>query len=1004
MIAWLYPKYSRMVILQLVVWCVMLSLLYGTTLSTTMAQSSASITSSGLGSVVSGPTPTGEATQYNITGGTRAGTNLFHSFGQFNVPNDSIANFLNESALPTSNILGRVTSGNTSNILGMIQTNGPGGFGNANLFLVNPAGFLFGPNAILNVGGLVAFTSSDYLRLTDGGRFNASLNPTAPDLLTTAPVAAFGFLSSNPGSITVQGSQFTVSEGAGLSLIGGNVTVQGGTEENGSLRPAHVAAPAGQINLASSAGPGEIRATTYEATPTTALGSISLSQGSRIDVSADSAGIVRIRGGKLTVSDGTVAANTSNSNGSPVAIDVKISGEIAISETTGESTFTARTDGVGDAGEIRIKSGKFTAEATSSGIPGVVMIDTHSSGGGKGGNLSITTGDLDVTSSGQGITVFIDTGFRGHQEGRGGNVDIVANRVNVTGQVITTGDFTSIQQDKDAAGSAGDVKIITDDFRLRLGGIITDAGSTGVAGNIALQANETTIMGSPITAFGFQRGGIISLKADSLSLDRSSTILSSAFEGPGRIEVHGGGIAIKNGSSIVSDTGGDGHAGPITVTARDHVTLSGFVQDGPIGRPTGIFSNSFGVAGVNGNAGTISITTPRLTLTDGARINTTTLTNGRGGDVIINAPSVSLSGEFPSSIPEPLFSAGSIHPGGITTVSTGEACIGPCGSAGNVSIATNELSVSHGAHIDSGTSSNGNGGLITVTATDRISLSGTRSDGAPGGILSRTGSAAPDAGSGGKISLTVGQSVTIQDGASVSASSTGPGNAGNISINAGQQLDVQNGSITTEATHASGGNIDIKAIDLIRVVNSPISSSVQGGPSTAGGNITIDPKTVILQNAQILASAEQGNGGNITITTPVFLADPASRVDASSQFGLSGTVTIQSPTSNLSGTVKQLTTKPSETQALLQNRCVALAGGDQSTFIVAGRDARPLEPGGWLSSPISMEHLTGEGLEHAAGLSANTRGAERGILSLRRLTPPGFLVRAFAVGPTGCRS
>jgi large exoprotein involved in heme utilization and adhesion len=273
-------------------------------------------------------------------------------------------------------------------------------------------------------------------------------------------------------------------------------------------------------------------------------------------------------------------------------------------------------------------------------------------------------------------------------------------------------------------------------------------------------------------------------------------------------------------------------------------------------------------------------------------------------------------------------------------------------------------------------------------------------DGIGTGIFTST----TNTGVGGNISLISGQSISVSDGASVSASSTGPGNAGNIFINAGQQLDVQNGSITTEATHASGGNIDIKAIDLIRVVNSPISSSVQGGPSTAGGNITIDPKTVILQNAQILAKAEQGNGGNITITTPVFLADPASRVDASSQFGLSGTVNIQSPTSNLSGTVKQLPSKPSDTQALLQNRCAALAGGDQSTFIVAGRDARPLEPGGWLSSPISMEHLTGEGLEHASGLRSSTRAAEKEILSLRRLTPPGFLVRAFAVGSTGCRS
>src|SRR5262249_38084862 len=154
-------------------------------------------------------------TQYDITGGTRpgGGTNLFHSFGNFNVPTNNIANFQNETGLPTSNILGRINGGNPSSIFGMIQTNGPAGFPTAKLFLMNPNGFLFGPTATINVGGMVAFTSADYLRLADGALFNAIPNPTADALLSTAPVAAFGFLGSNPGAITVQGGQLTVADG-----------------------------------------------------------------------------------------------------------------------------------------------------------------------------------------------------------------------------------------------------------------------------------------------------------------------------------------------------------------------------------------------------------------------------------------------------------------------------------------------------------------------------------------------------------------------------------------------------------------------------------------------------------------------------------------------------------------------------------------------------------------------------------------------------------------------
>ena len=155
--------------------------------------------------------------QYDITGGTRAGNNLFHSFGDFGVPTNNIANFLNNTSLQTSNILSRVTGGNPSNILGTIQTTG---FGSANLFLMNPAGIVFGPNAALNVGGSVSFTTADYLRLADGGRFTAIPGPQDASI-SSAPVAAFGFLGSNPGAITVQGSQLSVTPGQSISLVGG---------------------------------------------------------------------------------------------------------------------------------------------------------------------------------------------------------------------------------------------------------------------------------------------------------------------------------------------------------------------------------------------------------------------------------------------------------------------------------------------------------------------------------------------------------------------------------------------------------------------------------------------------------------------------------------------------------------------------------------------------------------------------------------------------------------
>ena len=108
----------------------------------TYAQVATNITSTtGAGNL--GTTVTQAGNLYDITGGTSPGNgpNLFHSFGDFTVGGGDIANFLNNTQLPTSNILGRVTGGNPSNIFGTIQTTD---FGAANLYLINPAGVIFG--------------------------------------------------------------------------------------------------------------------------------------------------------------------------------------------------------------------------------------------------------------------------------------------------------------------------------------------------------------------------------------------------------------------------------------------------------------------------------------------------------------------------------------------------------------------------------------------------------------------------------------------------------------------------------------------------------------------------------------------------------------------------------------------------------------------------------------------------------------------------------------------
>src|SRR5215831_2659974 len=185
-------------------------------LSVSQALSVSAITSDG----TLGTTVNQGGTTYNITGGTRNGGNLFHSFNLFSVGVGDTANFFNDTGPGTMNILGRITGGQVSNILGTIKTTN---FGSANLFLINPAGWIFGPTASLNVGGSFHVSTADYLKFADEAKFHADL--AKQSVLTSAPVSAFGFLSQNPAGIKIQGSALGVPAGQTLSLIGGDINI-----------------------------------------------------------------------------------------------------------------------------------------------------------------------------------------------------------------------------------------------------------------------------------------------------------------------------------------------------------------------------------------------------------------------------------------------------------------------------------------------------------------------------------------------------------------------------------------------------------------------------------------------------------------------------------------------------------------------------------------------------------------------------------------------------------
>lgn len=1013
------------------------------------------ITPSGLHTQVSDPIIIGPNTQYDITGGTRpggaSGTNLFHSFGDFNVPTNSIANFLNSGSvdlaghllaagLSTSNILAQVTDGNISNILGTIQTtNFPG----ANLFLMNPAGFLFGPNATVNVGGMMSFTTADYLRLSNGinnGYFSS--DPSVPSLLTTAPVVAFGFLGSHAASIIVAGSTLRAAESQTLSLIGGNhpfemttETASGDFVPSGVTSPTGVVvtggtllAPSGSIYLASVASPGEILAGTLEHASNInghsfgALGAIQISETSVVDVSGDGGGTVLIRGGHFVLDDSMILANVTGPSvglpGAGIAIQVSQDAVIQNGAILDSSIFGNATPGVQYGGVT-------------------VMAD----------RIEIL-GPQDSENAPE-TAIFSDVS-QGSTGGSSGNIRLEANAILMRDFGTET---TILNASTEGSGNSGSINLVSSgNLELDLAGIFTDSsGALGSAGNITLSSTQGTILLNETIVIsqasrGSGKAGFMSLSAPhgDILLDASQVGNRSTLAGGlGTIDIGSTKVSLQvtadnlqlNDSSISGDNFDPTPAGTIALTLDGSMSLSNtsFIQ-----------TVSRGLAA----AADLNIRAHDITIAEGSFLSTETRSSGHGGQLNIFTENLQIanggqirSGSLPGRNPLtgaliiPSGSGGTINIHGLESPASSVLIDGAgsgiftntegTGAGGNIIVNANSVTLQNGGTLSaatSGTSSAATGGTVMVEANqvqlnnDGLITASTTGAGAGGSVNIGTATFTSNASTvsstatqaqGGDITITAGQSATLNNGSSVSASSTGAGNAGNIVIDAGQTFLATNSSVTTEANQASGGAIKITTTSsgTVQLTNSRISASVLDGTG-GGGSVNIDPLYVLLQNSQILAQAVRGPGGNITIYITnggLFLPDANSTISASSQFGVNGTVTIQSPNAPGSGQVQPLGKSPLLATSLLSQRCAALAGGEFSSFTVAGKDSLPTEPGSWLTSPL---YAAGVGLGiKAEGVTAEGERLETPLLSLRQIAPAGFLTQAFAVeGSSSCKS
>ncbi len=1016
------------------------------------------ITPSGLHTQISAPITVPGGTQFNITGGTRpgAGPNLFHSFGQFGVPTNNIANFLNDSGLATSNILGRVTGGNPSNLFGTIQTSG---FGSANLFLMNPAGILFGPQATLNIGGMATFTTADYLKLADGTRFYAAANAAADALLSVAPVATFGFLGPRSGPITVDHSTLQMPEGKGLALVGGAISIVGGrlvakgapieltARESIVVSGVGQKGPTGVLTSTDSAGQ---RGSVTLAAPTVRL------ETATVESSAGeigSAGTITIQGfegaAAKTVSLDNATVQTTISGGSPASMP----GHITITaDTVALSNGThiiANSRGGAPAGDITFNVGTLTSKAGTNRVS--INPDDP--------NSSIQTGVL-IESNGIGQAIVLKDDLvtaAGPEAGPAGKITIqglkgpgsAATSVELDNSTISTRAFGGT-----AATPPATITITANSVALSNGAVIA-ANSLGEApaGNIAFNVDTLRVNvapdGTPIK--GVDGVAIIS---PNISRDISAGPAGSiTISGPGseptdaatlvaldKAQVSTGsfsGTATTSGITITADTlvltaekgsarfeelsgetgiftssQGAAPAAPIAFNVR---TLRANVNSDGTPMAHGyvfVASSSQGPASTAGPAGTVTISGPSFEATDAASqvlLNNFAINNFVSGGTTTTAPAaVTVTANTLAFNGRTLTDQLGFRTGLFASSSGGAP-------AGNIAVNADSLSTNNTIFSSSSTSAAinaGNAGSVTIqgiagtgslptAVTLNHSNMTTEANAGAGGLIalsSATGltmiestiSAAVSGGSqpGGNITLSAGNQIALTGRSVISAQSTGLGDAGNILINAGQNFSSTNSKVTTEAAQASGGNITVAAAGVIQLTNSQINASVQGSTTTVGGNITIDPQFVILQNSQILAQATQGQGGNIAITTNALVSDTTSLVDASSQFGVNGTVRVQSPNAPAAGKIVPLSKTPLETIPLLSQPCAAMAVGEFSSFVVAGRSGVPTEPGGWLASPLAVLGVDaglGAGEEREGTNAAAPLANVNEILSLRRL-------------------
>ncbi|MDZ8104900.1 MAG: filamentous hemagglutinin N-terminal domain-containing protein [Nostoc sp. DedQUE12a] len=609
---------------------------------------------------------------------------------------------------------------------------------------------------------------------------------------------------------------------------------------------------------------------------------------------------------------------------------------------------------------------------------GAILSDTF--GSGKAGDIQIKATSISLTNGAQ-------LSASSHYFGAGGNITLVASdTVELTGETTSTpeGIFNNVSSNIVGLSPGeylsgyipnGTFDISTDPaFPEFPSGTVFPSGvfsqttvaSTGKAGNLKIETGRLIINnGAAIatTTFGKNsNAGDISIRAsDSIKIDGGSIlsgVAPNAIGNSGKVELNTSGLELTNSGIVQTQTLGEGVAGNIVVDA-DIVSISN--QGSALRSASGGTNELLPGTSSNskiGRGGNISVTANSLQVTDGAVLDATTATNSTGGDITVSANTLSVDkgGQILTST-SGTGDAGKIKVNA-TQIQLSDSESGllaqttSAGKAGNLTIQPRgdgqslRVFFQKGAQISASTSSSGQGGTLTITAPESITLTGD------GSIISAE---TTGAGNGGDLTLSTGKLV-VQDGAQVTVSSVNSGKAGNLTVDANSIL--LNGAATINAnTTGGGGNIFLNSPLLFLRRGSSITTNASGNDIT-GGNITIDAKNgfivaVTSENSDIRADSANFRGGNITIKNTAGIFGIQSRKEPSPN---TSDITAKGATPDLSGNIDiaprvdpnnglvELPINLVDTSSQISNACTPGTRQFQNTFVATGRGGLPMSP------------------------------------------------------------